>query len=128
MDWITTVCRPNTFSIFKIELFPANLMLLHPNTVFSLPRSARSAVCSARNDEASDAVVLIAEYPSEDLMQLDLAENAIKWYCFAAVDDNLFVMATRAEERVMGGNGLNASPVLEPLVDDGFIVYSGPRR
>lgn len=126
--WIATVCKPYTLNVkFGAELAP-NFLFLYPNTVFHLPRSETSATCSARYQGASDPVVLIAEYVSEDLMQLDLAENGIQWYCFAAVDGRLFVMATRAEERVMGANGLSASPTLAPLVHDGFLVYSDPGR
>ncbi|GFG49033.1 hypothetical protein MAGR_04740 [Mycolicibacterium agri] len=127
-EWIATVCKPHAYANFWTALFPAKAQYLYPNTAFHLPRSVHSALCSAKYEEASDPVVLIAVYQSEDLMQLDLADNGIQWYCFAAVDGNLFVMATRAEERVMGANSLNASPVLAPLVDDGFIVYADPGR
>jgi hypothetical protein len=125
-EWIATVCKPR--ASFWNARFPAKAQYLYPSTAFHLPRSVHSAACPAKHEEISDPLVLIAAYRSEDLMERDLADNGIRWYCFAAVDGSLFVMATRAEERVMGANGLNASPVLAPLVDDGFVVYAGPER
>jgi hypothetical protein len=128
-DWVTTVCEPHAvYAKFGNPTFPAGVVFLFPNKVFNLPRSEGSAVCSARYRGAYDSAILIAEYRSEDVMQSDLADNDIQWYCFAAVGGSLFVMATRAEERVMGANGLNASPALAPLVNSGFIVYSDPGR
>jgi hypothetical protein len=108
--------------------FPINGVFLYPNTTFDLVHADYSGVCPARYRASSDSVVLIAQYPSEDLMQNDLARNKIEWYCFAATQGKLFVLATRAEEQEMGTNGLGGSPVLNPLVSNGFIVYGAPRR
>ena len=118
------VCKPRMASLGGG--FPPATLFLFPNTSFRLPHSLGSAVCQASHEKASDPVVLIAEYLSEDLMQRDLGDNEVKWFCFAEVSARLFVMATRAADRVMGPKGLEVSPVLKPLVHDGFINYSDP--
>jgi hypothetical protein len=97
-------------------------MSLFPNTGIELPGSISSAVCHARED-ASDPVLLVARYPSEDPLQHDLAHNGFKWYCFAADHGSLVVLATRAEDRVVAFNGFGVSPIVEPLMRFGFNVY-----
>ena len=120
-EWIATVCRPLAGTAWS-----AGPQYIAPNTVFAVPRALRSAVCRAWHDEVSDPVLLIAEYPSEKPMQIDLADNGINWYCFAAANGKLFVIATRNDDLAKGANGLNGSPVLLPLVAYGFIVYPSP--
>jgi hypothetical protein len=127
-EWIAAVCKPHT-PYPGLALFATDVMFLYPNTTFGLRRATYSAVCPARYEAASDPVVVIAEYPAEDPMQLDLDDNGLRWYCFAADHGHLFVLATRAEEQGAGTpNGFGDTPVLAPLEADGFDVYrnSGP--
>lgn len=82
-------------------------------------------LCAPVATSASEPFILVAEYPSEDPMQRDLARNGFEWYCFAAARGRLFVAATRATERTTD-SGWSVSPVLLPLADFGFNIYSGP--
>jgi hypothetical protein len=124
-EWIAAVCKPHTpYAQDGFAFFPADGLFLYPNTTFDLRRATYSAVCPARDEGASDPVVMIAEYPFEDPMQLDLDANGLQWYCFAADHGHLFVLATRVEEQGAGSsNGLGDTPVLAPLEADGFNVY-----
>ncbi|MET0702601.1 MAG: hypothetical protein ABWY93_23355, partial [Mycobacterium sp.] len=97
-----------------------------PNDAFYLPHAAYSALCSAKTSAASDWVLVVAQFASEDPMQIDLAVNGVQWYCFAAHQGGLFVIGTRAEESAPGPHGLSVSPVLEPLTTFGFNVYRDP--
>jgi hypothetical protein len=127
-EWIAAVCKPH-IPYAGLAIFPTEVVFLYPNTTFDLRRATFSAVCPARYEGVSDPVVMVAEYPSEDPMQLDLDDNGLQWYCFAADHGHLFVLATRAEEQGAGSsNGLGDTPVLAPLEADGFNVYrnSGP--
>jgi hypothetical protein len=126
-DWIATVCKPHAlYPAGDVARFPANALFAYPNTTFDLPRALYSAVCPARYDGASDPVILLAEYRTEDTMQLELADNNIKWYCFAANHGHLLVMGTRAEESAVNPYGFAGSPVLMPLETFGFNVYEHP--
>jgi hypothetical protein len=90
-----------------------------------LPGSTFDAACAAREKSASEPSILVAEYPSEDPMQHDLAQNGFEWYCFAATGGHLFVAATRATEQTTD-SGWSVSPVLLPLAVFGFNIYNGP--
>jgi hypothetical protein len=61
----------------------------------------------------SDALLLVARYATEDAMQIDLAKNEFKWYCFATDQGTLVVITTRAEEEVSAPDGFEASSALE---------------
>ncbi|MBB3603824.1 hypothetical protein FHT40_003485 [Mycolicibacterium sp. BK556] len=126
--WISAVCAPRVRQVrVGTDQSPAaGTVLLSPNSTFAVPRSTYSAACLATDDSASDPVLLAAQYLNEDSMQLDLASNGVKWYCFAGHQGRLVVIATRADEREVGPNGFTISPVLRPLVAYGFNVYSDP--
>jgi hypothetical protein len=127
-EWIAAVCKPHS-PFAEPTLFPARALFLYPNTTFDLRRATYSAVCPARYAGASDPVVMVAEYPSEDPMQFDLDDNGLQWYCFAADHGHLIVLATRAEEEGAGSpNGLGDTPVLAPLEAYGFIIYRNSGR
>jgi hypothetical protein len=126
-DWVSAVCQERVHQVRSEIGNPLRgIGFLYPNTKFHLPGSTYSAVCTARTKAASDPVVLVAEYPDEDSMQIDLANNGVKWYCFAGHRGRLLAIATRAAESEMGSNGLATSPVLQPLTSYKFNVYSDP--
>ena len=126
-EWIAAICTPYVPSI-KPELDPVSVsgaLLLSTGAGLDLPGSTFNAACAARERSASEPFILVAEYPSEDPMQRDLAQNGFEWYCFAAARGRLFVAATRATERTTD-SGWSVSPVLLPLAVFGFHIYSGP--
>ena len=126
-EWIAAICTPYIPSI-RPELDPVSVsgaVLLSPSAGLDLPGSTFNAACAARERSASEPFILVAEYPSEDPMQRDLAQNGFEWYCFAAARGRLFVAATRASERTTD-SGWSVSPVLLPLAIFGFHIYSGP--
>lgn len=127
-DWVPAVCQER---VYQSRVGPDQLLLngigfLSPNTTFNLPGASYSAVCRARATSASDPVLLLAEYPAEDPMQVDFANNDVKWYCFAGHHGRLLAIATRAGEEQTGSSGLAVSPVLQPLTAYGFVVYGDP--
>lgn len=126
-EWIAAICTPYMPSI-RADLDPTSVsgaLLLSPSAGLDLPGSTFNSACAAREKSASEPFILVAEYPSEDPMQRDLARNGFEWYCFAAARGRLFVAATRATERTTD-SGWSVSPVLLPLADFGFNIYSGP--
>lgn len=126
-EWIAAICTPYVPSI-RPELDPVSVsgaLLLSPSAGLDLPGSTFNAACKAREKSAAEPFILVAEYPSEDPMQRDLAQNGFEWYCFAAARGRLFVAATRATERSTD-SGWSVSPVLLPLAVFGFHIYSGP--
>jgi hypothetical protein len=127
-EWLSAVCEQRVYQTRSGMGQPvlAGIGFLYPNTKFNLPGSTYSAMCRARTKAASDPVVLVAEYPDEDSMQIDLANNGVKWYCFAGHRGRLFAIATRAAESETGSNGLATSPVLQPLTSYEFNVYGDP--
>jgi hypothetical protein len=126
-EWVSAVCRERVHQLPSDMGNPLRgIGFLYPNTEFELPGSTYSATCKARTTPVSDQVLLLAEYPDEDSMQLDLADNGVKWYCFAGHRGRLLVIATRAAESYAGSNGLATSPVLEPLTSYEFSVYGDP--
>lgn len=126
-DWVAAICTPYIPNL-RPEVDPVSVsgaLLLSPNAGLDLPGSTFNAACAAREKSASEPFILVAEYPSEDPMQRDLVENGFEWYCFAAAHGRLFVAATRSTERTTD-SGWSVSPVLLPLADFGFNIYSGP--
>lgn len=126
-DWVAAICTPYMPSI-RPELDSVSVSgarLLSPGAGLELPGSTFNAACAAREKSASEPFILVAEYPSEDPMQRDLVDNGFEWYCFAAEHGRLFVAATRATEQTTD-SGWSVSPVLLPLADFGFNIYSGP--
>ena len=126
-DWVAAICTPYIPNL-RPEIDPVSVsgaLLLSPNAGLDLPGSTFNAACAAREKSASERFIRVAEYPSEDPMQRDLVDNGFEWYCFAAAQGRLFVAATRATERTTD-SGWSVSPVLLPLADFGFNIYSGP--
>jgi hypothetical protein len=123
-DWISTICKP----LFR---FPeGGVSYQFPNTEFYLPAATYSAVCQARDlayTKVSDPILLIARFPSEDPMQLDLEIEEFEWYCFAVDRNEMVVFATRLSDTITNQDtGLGESPLLAPLKKFGFNVYSDP--
>jgi hypothetical protein len=59
-------------------------------------------------------------------MQADLSNEGYKWYAFAFDRGSLVSFETLSETAVVGTSGLNESPVLQPLKQFGFNIYSNP--
>jgi hypothetical protein len=127
VDWVAAICAPR-IPFVKAPIDPMTVsgaLLLSPSTGLSLPGSTFHAACIAKERTAAEPLLLVTQYPTEDLMQRDLARNGFQWYCFAAANGRLFVTATRAKDTVMD-NGWSVSPVLQPLAKFGFNIYSDP--
>ncbi|ORA27406.1 hypothetical protein [Mycobacterium aquaticum] len=93
-----------------------------------LPNATATAVCRARIRPNGDVVnVTIARFPAELPMQIDLLNDGYKWYAFAYDHGQMMAFATYSEVTVTDPKtNLGESPVLQPLKQFGFNVYSGP--
>jgi hypothetical protein len=112
-DWAAAVCEP--------PLYP----LRTPYT--RLPHATAPA-CKARIKPNGDVVNLtIARFPAELPMQVDLLNDGYKWYAFAYDHGEMMAFATFSEVVVTNPTtNLGESPVLQPLKQFGFNIYSGP--
>jgi hypothetical protein len=113
-DWIAAVCQP--------PLYP----LRTPNT--RLPHATASAMCKARIQPTGESPNLtIARFPEELAMQVDLFNDGYRSYAFAFDRGQMIAFATFSEAAVTDPNtNLRESPVLQPLKQFGFNIYSGP--
>jgi len=59
-------------------------------------------------------------------MQVDLSNEGYEWYAFAFDRGSLVSFETVSGTAVVGTNGLSESPVLQPLKQFGFNIYSRP--
>jgi hypothetical protein len=78
-------------------------------------------VCQARirSDDTFVNPILIARFPSEDPMQIDLDLAGIEWYAFAVDQGELIAFATRSPST-------RESPLLQPLKQFRFNIYPDP--
>jgi hypothetical protein len=113
-DWIAAVCEPPVYEI---------------RTPYArLPHATANAVCKARIQPNGEVVdVTIARFPAELPMQVDLLNEGYKWYAFAFDRGEMMAFATFLDVSVTDPiTNLGESPVLQPLKQFGFIIYSGP--
>ena len=113
-DWTAAVCEPPVYEL---------------RTPYArLPHATASAACEARiqpNGEYRD--ITIARFPDELSMQVDLLNDGYEWYAFAFDRGELMAFATNSDVWVTDPTtGLGESPVLQPLKQFGFNIYSGP--
>lgn len=113
-DWIAAVCEP---PVYRLRTPYARL-----------PHASAIAVCKAKIRPDGDVVNLtIARFPAELPMQVDLANEGYQWYAFAFDRGAMTTFATFSGVSVTDPiTGLGESPVLQPLKQFGFNIYSGP--
>lgn len=93
-----------------------------------MPHATRIATCTSRVKLGGDVdYLMIAYYPSDQLMQADLRDRGYTYYWSGSRWDKPFVIATVSETTVIGASGLPVASSLEPLERfDG--TWSGFRR
>ncbi|UBV18083.1 hypothetical protein [Mycolicibacterium fortuitum] len=113
-DWVAAVCEPPLYRL---------------RTPYSrLPHATAAAVCRALVTPDGDvAHVLVARFPAELPMQVDLVNDGYQWYAFTVEDDEMVVFATfsgmvEADHTTSVGE----PPALRPLKRFGFTIYSSP--
>jgi hypothetical protein len=111
-DWVAAVCEPPLYQLRHYT---------------RLPNATSAASCRSLVKPAGDVhYIMVARFPSELPMQVDLHNEGYAWYAFAVDQAGLIAFATVCDEVVIGTNGLGISPVLEPLTRFGFNVYRSP--
>jgi hypothetical protein len=113
-DWIAAVCEPPVYQL---------------RTPYArLPHATACAVCKARIRPNGEVVnVTIARFPAELPMQVDLVNDGYEWYAFAFDRGEMVAFATFSDVVVTDPiTNLGESPVLQPLKQFGFNIYSGP--
>lgn len=110
-DWIAAVCE----------------LPLHPLPHYTrLPHATDTASCRSRDENGSSVALLVARFPNEFLLQLDLGNEGYAYYAFAYRNGTMFTIATMSRQSMTNAQGFGVSPALEPLERFGFNVYSGP--
>lgn len=111
-QWVDAVCEPPLYQLRNYG---------------RLPHATYTAACRSRVEYAGDVSnLMIARYPDELPMQVDLGAEGYEFYSFARWYGELFVVTTASDTRVTTANGRGVSPFLQPLEQFGFTVYSGP--
>ncbi len=113
-DWVAAVCEPPVYEL---------------RTPYErMPHATALAICEARVQPNGEYLnITIARFPSELPMQVDLVNDGYKWYAFAFDRGQLQAFATFSDVRVTDPEtGMGESPVLQPLEQFGFNIYSGP--
>ncbi|WP_396911188.1 hypothetical protein [Mycolicibacterium sp.] len=113
-DWVAAVCEPPLY----------RLRTPYPR----LPHATAAAVCQARVAPDGDVVhVLVARFPAELPMQVDLVNDGYQWYAFTVEDDEMMVFANFSEVAESDDTAnLGEPPALRPLKRFGFTIYSSP--
>lgn len=93
-----------------------------------LPHASDVATCKALaepNGGIDD--LLVAHFPAELPMQVDLHDGGYTWYAFAWDRGRMATFASRSEVEVSDPvTNLGETPALQPLKQFGFIIYSDP--
>jgi hypothetical protein len=113
-DWVAAVCVPPVYEL---------------RTPYAqMPHATALAICEARVQPNGEYLnITIARFPSELPMQVDLFNEGYESYAFAFDRGQLVSFATSSDVRVTDPvTGLGESPVLQPLKQFGFNIYSGP--
>lgn len=111
-QWLEAVCAPPLYQFRDYQ---------------RLPNATSTASCRSLVEYAGEGTYLIiARFPSELPMQVDLGNERYRYYAFARESGSLLAFATMSETSVIGNDGLGVSPYLQPLEDLGFNVYSSP--
>ena len=112
-DWIASVCEPPLYQLQHYK---------------RLPNATYAAACSSKVKSMDDmANIMIARFPRELTMQVDLHNAGYEWYAFAFDHGDMIAFATVSELSVQDPvTNLGESPFLQPLKQFGFMVYAGP--
>ncbi|MFC7672564.1 hypothetical protein ACFQWH_05750 [Mycolicibacterium sp. GCM10028919] len=111
-EWLEAVCAPPLHQLHDYQ---------------RLPNATSTASCRSATEYAGEGTYLmIARFPSELPMQVDLGNERYRYYAFARESGSLIAMATVSRTSVISSRGLAVSPYLQPLEQFGFNVYSGP--
>ena len=106
-QWVDAVCEPPLYQLRNYG---------------RLPHATYTAACRSEvRYEGWISNLMIARFPDELAMQIDLGSEGYEFYSFASWYGELFVVATVSDALVAG-----VSPYLQPLRQFGFNVYSGP--
>ena len=111
-DWINAVCEPTLYRLRNYE---------------RLPHATSNASCRSLITPGGHVdYLIVSRFPSELPMQVDLHNDGYRWYAFAFDRGSLVSFETVSETAVVGTNGVSESPVLQPLKQFGFNIYSDP--
>jgi hypothetical protein len=101
-------------------------MLRKPSV--DLPNSIDSGVCAARIEPPGESPnIMIAHFPAELPMQVDLGNQEYNWYAFALDRGLILALFTYSEaDGTDPVTGLGETPLLVPLKQFGFNIYAGP--
>ena len=92
-----------------------------------LPNATAVAACSARVQPRGQVTnVMMARFPTELTMQVDLANEGSQWYAFTFVDGGMLAFASSADNPNTDPEASVGKAVPEPLCQYGFIIYSTP--
>jgi hypothetical protein len=81
-----------------------------------MTHATRIATCTSRVKLGGDVdYLMLAHYPSDQLMQADLRDRGYTYYWLGTRWDKPFVIATVSETTVVGASGLPVASSLEPL-------------
>lgn len=85
-------------------------------------------MCEARVQPNGEYLnVTIARFPAELPMQVDLVNEGYEWYAFAFDRGEMMAFATFSDVWVTDPTtNFGESPVLQPLKQFGFNIYSSP--
>ncbi|BBY48774.1 hypothetical protein MARA_22420 [Mycolicibacterium arabiense] len=111
-QWLEAVCAPPIHQLRDYQ---------------RLPNATSTASCRSLTEYAGEgSYLVIARFPSELPMQVDLGNERYPFYVFARESGALIAIATVSRTSVISTRGLGVSPYLQPLERFGFNVYSGP--
>ena len=93
-----------------------------------MPHATRIATCTSRVKLGGDVdYLMIAHYPSDQLMQADLRDRGYTYYWSGSRYDKPFVIATVSETTIIGASGLPVASSLQPLERFGRDVERVPQ-
>jgi hypothetical protein len=111
-QWLEAVCAPPLYQFRDYQ---------------RLPNATSTASCRSLTEYAGEgSYLMIARFPSELPMQVDLGNERYPFYAFARESGSLIAFATGSRTSVISTRGLGVSPYLQPLEHFGFNVYSSP--
>ncbi len=112
-DWAAAVCVPPVYDVrvpYK-----------------ELPNATAVAACSARVHPRGQVTnMMIARFPTELAMQVDLANEGSQWYAFTFVDGGMLAFASSADDPNTDPAVSVGKAVLQPLRQYGFGIYGSP--
>lgn len=113
-NWIASVCAGPVYPL--------------RNPAKRLPNATAGAACRARiNPPGETPNLLLARFPAELPMQIDLHNEGYEWYAFAVFHGEIVTFATFSTASASDtATGLGESVVLQPLKKFGFNIYHDP--